>query len=166
MLFKVFGTSSKLKALAILFVNTKNSEFTIWAFWYWGFPIKQDETKLFFLTILRPYFFCDVCHAFESVHCCLLVTSWERTDPLALFVMFNCVFVLFPCGILGQVRYLIVSIPDICTLSYSNKPDYKNRNKVGLVKRRSIITRALSDCENKILDQNSHIPSPFCVQQV
>ena len=34
------------------------------------------------------------------------LTSW------LLFVMFNCVFVTFPCGILGQVWYLIVSIPD------------------------------------------------------
>ena len=35
------------------------------------------------------------------------LTSW------LLFVMFNCVFVTFPCGILGQVWYLIVSIPNI-----------------------------------------------------
>ena len=35
-----------------------------------------------------------------------------------LFVMFNCVFITFPCGILGQVRYLIVSFPNICRLSY------------------------------------------------
>ena len=34
------------------------------------------------------------------------------------FVMFNCVFVTFPCDILGQLRYLIVSIPDLCQLSY------------------------------------------------
>ena len=34
------------------------------------------------------------------------------------FVMFNCVFVTFPCGILGQVWYLIVLIPDLCCLSY------------------------------------------------
>ena len=32
--------------------------------------------------------------------------------------MFNCVIVTFPCGILGQVWYLIVSIPDLCCLSY------------------------------------------------
>ena len=32
------------------------------------------------------------------------LTSW------LLFVMFNCVFVTFPCGILGQVWNLIVSI--------------------------------------------------------
>ena len=39
------------------------------------------------------------------------LTSW------LLFFMFNCVFVPFPCGILGQVWYLIVSIPDLCRLS-------------------------------------------------
>ena len=40
------------------------------------------------------------------------LTSW------LLFVMFNCGFVTFPCGILGQVWYMIVSIPDLCHLSY------------------------------------------------
>ena len=57
-----------------------------------------------------------VCHAFASVHCCLGVTCWERAD--LLFVMFNCVFVTFPCGILAQVWYLIELIPDLCHLSY------------------------------------------------
>ena len=40
------------------------------------------------------------------------LTSW------LLFVMFNCIFVTFPCGILGRVWCLIVSIPDLCRLSY------------------------------------------------
>ena len=35
-----------------------------------------------------------------------------------LFVMFNCTFVTFPCGILSQVWYLIVLILDLCPLSY------------------------------------------------
>ena len=35
-----------------------------------------------------------------------------------LFVVLNCVFVTYPCGILGQVWYLIGSIPDLCCLSY------------------------------------------------
>ena len=48
-------------------------------------------------------FMSSVCHAFSSVHCCLVVTCWERTDLLALFVTFNYVFFTFPCGILGQV---------------------------------------------------------------
>ena len=37
-----------------------------------------------------------------------------------LFVVFNCGFVTFPCGILGQVWYLTVLIPDLCRLSYFN----------------------------------------------
>ena len=32
--------------------------------------------------------------------------------------MFSCVFVSFPCGALGQLWYLIVSIPDRCLLPY------------------------------------------------
>ena len=40
------------------------------------------------------------------------LTSW------LLFVMCNCDFVTFPCGIHGQVWYLIVMIPDLCHLSY------------------------------------------------
>ena len=35
-----------------------------------------------------------------------------------LFVMSYCDFVTFPNGILGQVWYLIVLIPDLCHLSY------------------------------------------------
>ena len=34
-----------------------------------------------------------------------------------LFALY-CDFITFPCGILGQVWYLIVLIPDLCRLSY------------------------------------------------
>ena len=34
--------------------------------------------------------------------------------------MFNCVFVTFQCGILCQAGYLIVSISDLCRISYVN----------------------------------------------
>ena len=61
--------------------------------------------------------FC-VFRAFASVHCCVVVTCWERADLLALVCDVYCVFVTFPCGILGQVWYLIVSIPDLYRLSY------------------------------------------------
>ena len=40
------------------------------------------------------------------------LTSWLS------FVVSNCEFVTFPIGILGQVWYLIASIPDLCTLTY------------------------------------------------
>ena len=46
----------------------------------------------------------------------------ETADHLALVGDVNCIFVTFPCGILGQVWYLIVSFPDLCPLSYFGKP--------------------------------------------
>ena len=69
------------------------------------------------------HLFSCVSNAFASVHCCLVVTCWERADLLALVGDVYCIFVIFPCSILGQVWYLIVSFPDICHLSYflSNK---------------------------------------------
>ena len=39
--------------------------------------------------------------------------------------MSNCEFFYFPIGILGQVWYLIVSIPDICRLSYFVLASYR-----------------------------------------
>ena len=57
-------------------------------------------------------------HAFASVHCCLLVTFWERADLLALVVGVYCIYVTFPCGILCQVWYLIVSFPDLFRFPY------------------------------------------------
>ena len=47
-----------------------------------------------------------------------MVTCWKRGVLLALLcVMFYGVFVTFPCGVFGQVRCLIVLIPDFCLLS-------------------------------------------------
>ena len=59
-----------------------------------------------------------VCHAYRSVHCCLVVTGWEKADILAFVFDVYCDFVIFPFGILGQVWCLIVSIPDSCHRSY------------------------------------------------
>ena len=60
-----------------------------------------------------------VCHVDLSVHCSLMVIYWEMTNLLALlYVMFHCLFVTFPCGVPGQVWYLIVSVPDLCFLPY------------------------------------------------
>ena len=44
-----------------------------------------------------------VCHAFVSVHCCLVVTSWERADLLALVCDVKLCFVTFPFVIPGHV---------------------------------------------------------------
>ena len=53
------------------------------------------------------FFFCLVfaMPLYASVYMCFVVTFWERVC-------------YFPIGILGQVWYLIVSIHDLCTLSY------------------------------------------------
>ena len=54
-----------------------------------------------------------------AMHCSLVVTCWERANLLALkFVIFNCVFVTFPCVVQGHVWYLNVSISDLCLLTY------------------------------------------------
>ena len=45
---------------------------------------------------------CYLCHAFASVHCCIVVTCWERADLLALVGDVYCFLVTFPCGILGS----------------------------------------------------------------
>ena len=68
------------------------------------------------------FFVSCVSHASTSVHCCLVVSCWERADLLALVGDVYCIFVTFPCGSLGQVCYLIVSFPDLCRLSYFNFP--------------------------------------------
>ena len=60
-----------------------------------------------------------VCHAVLSVPCSLVPTCWERADFLALlYVMISCVFFTFTYGVLGWVRYLIISIPDLWLLPY------------------------------------------------
>ena len=78
----------------------------------------QSTLAWFAKSPLRSFllFMSCVCHAFASVYCCLVVTFWEWAD--LLFVMLNCNFVTFPCGILGQVWYLIVLIPGRCRLSF------------------------------------------------
>ena len=50
---------------------------------------------------------------------CLILASWEKADLLTLLnVMFSYVFVTFPYGVLGQVCYLVVSIPDLRFLPF------------------------------------------------
>ena len=67
---------------------------------------------------------------YTCVYMCLVVTCWERADLLALVCDVNCDFVTFPLGILGRVWYLIVLIPDPCSLSYFNNHDRKGSGSV------------------------------------
>ena len=55
------------------------------------------------------------CHALVSVHCCLVVTWREKTDLLALLVMFIVILIFFPsvswdrCSI-WMNRFLIIAV--------------------------------------------------------
>ena len=53
-----------------------------------------------------------------SVYMCFVVTCWEKADLLALVCGVQLWVCHFPIDILGQVWYLIVSIPDLYTLTY------------------------------------------------
>ena len=66
---------------------------------------------------------CFFCLVFAMLLCAsfymyLVVTCWERADLLALVCGVQLCVCHFPIGILGQVCYLIVSIPDLCTLTF------------------------------------------------
>ena len=53
-----------------------------------------------------------------SIYMCFVVICWERADLLALVCGVCCEIVTFPLVSIGKVWYLIVSIPDLCTLTY------------------------------------------------
>ena len=56
---------------------------------------------------------CHLCLVFVMLSRLFTAAMWSSArkglTSWLLFVILNCVFVTFPCGILGQVRYLIVS---------------------------------------------------------
>ena len=53
-----------------------------------------------------------------SANLYLADTCWKRADLLALVCGVKLLVCHFPIGILGQVWFLIVSIPELCTLNY------------------------------------------------
>ena len=70
------------------------------------------------------YFVDHLCyfgHVFAMLSRLFIAALWSPAGKgltyLLSFVMFNCVFVTFSCGIPGHVWYLIVSIPDLCHIS-------------------------------------------------
>ena len=94
---------------------------------YWPFQGSTSFVNLvcFFCLVFAMPLYASVymylvvtCCGHLSVYMCLVVTCWERADLLALVCGVLLWVCYFPIGILGQVRYLIVSIPDFCTLTY------------------------------------------------
>ena len=95
----------------------------------------KPSRKILLLTVPRRYFFCG--SLLLVIYLCIVFVILSRLFIAALrspavkeltsrllFVTFNCVFVTFPCGLLGQVWHLIVSSPDLSRLSYFIKHFY------------------------------------------
>ena len=64
---------------------------------------------------------CFLCLLFLMLSHLFIVTLWSPAGKELTFwllLMLFIVFVTFPCGILGQAWYFIVSFPDLCHLSY------------------------------------------------
>ena len=61
-----------------------------------------------------------------SVYMCFVVTCCERADHLALVCDVSLRICNFPIGILGRVWYLIVSTPDLCTLTYFDNVPHRS----------------------------------------
>ena len=86
-------------------------------------PVKYftDRSKAVLLLWILYVFFCLVCLLCLCVHlfiCALWSPAGKGLAFWLSFVVPNCEFCHIPIGILGRVWYLIVSIPDLRTLTY------------------------------------------------
>ena len=64
-----------------------------------------------------------LCLVFLMLSCMFIAALWSPAGKgllLALGGDVYCIFVTFPCGILGKVWYLIVSFPDPCRKCFIN----------------------------------------------
>ena len=72
--------------------------------------------------VLLLWTICYFCLVFIMLSCMFIAALWlndgKGLTSWLSFMMSNCEFVAFQCGILGQVWYLVVLIPDLCCLSY------------------------------------------------
>ena len=78
---------------------------------------------MFLLTVPRWYFFCGsflclLCLCAHLFICALWSPTGKGLASWLLFVGSHCKFVTFPLVSIGQVWYLIVLSPDLCTLTY------------------------------------------------
>ena len=70
---------------------------------------------------MDPFFY--LCFVFVMLSCLIIAALWSPAGHgLASWLSCDvfCLFVTFPCSVLGQVLYLIVSILDLCLLTYSD----------------------------------------------
>ena len=96
-----------------------------------------------------------------------MVTCWERADLLALVCGVLLCVCYFPIGILGQVWYLIVSIPDLCILTYYGSDLCLSKKmlcivvlKQGLIRYKNILL-CWSGADTRALDNRKDIQPTF-----
>ena len=89
-----------------------------------------------------------------SVYMCFVVTCWERADLLVL------VCGVLSIGILGLVWYLIVSIPDLCTLTYFTYTFVKIVEKLPI--RDNTWNSKVFTWHNSLHDSNEYCVSAVC----
>ena len=99
---------------------------------------------------------CYLCLVFVMLSRLFIAALWSPAEKglisLLLFVMFNCVFVTFPSGILGQVWYLIESIPDICRLSYFATVGWKSLFECFFFYLQAGVRSLLTKCDIAFID--------------
>ena len=84
-------------------------------------PVKDftDRSKAVLLLWIFYVFFsvlCLLCLCMRLFICALWSPAGKGLTSWFSFVVSYCEFIYFPIGILSQVWYLIVSIPDLCTV--------------------------------------------------
>ena len=123
---------SKYTDSGYLVWNSSYSEFyaeffeTLQMFWSWSenvhsFAYNPQISSWAVLLLWIFYVFVLSCVWCVSVHVCLYVLCGHLLGkgwPLGSRLWCLLWVCHFPIGILGQVRYLIVSFPDLCTLTY------------------------------------------------
>ena len=87
--------------------------------------------------------FCYCCFVFVMLFCLFNAALWSPAILLC--------FVICPCGVLGRVWYFIVSIPDLCLLTYFKKVTVNvANNHYGKTWRRSDFTLSfLNICQRR-----------------
>ena len=98
--------------------------FLCWSLIWYALPcVLSSSGAVFLLWIFYVFFLSYVCYAFVRV--CLYVPYGHllaKDRPLCSRLWCLTVGCHLPIGILGQVWYLIVSIPDLCTLLTLQSP--------------------------------------------
>ena len=67
-------------------------------------------------------------------------------------MMFYCIFVTFPCGVLGQEWFLVISINDLCLIPY-----FKNERLISIFRleigRNHIISQSVGTKQHYVLQE-------------